>query len=148
MSVASRRARRRRPLWWVCSALFLIVVTAACALTPADPPTPIPITSFRMVAGNWGGIVLGLAGPQSDDQGDWIKVAIGEDGSSDFGIYRTIGVFSGKGKLTLADGKLTGQGERGRVTYTLIQRGGKQYLHVEGKLEAGTDVSGDLHRVN
>jgi hypothetical protein len=130
----------------VCAALFLVVCTAACSLAPTAPGTPVPITSFRMVAGNWGGVIQGLASPVNDE-GDWVKVTIGEDGTSDFGIYRTIGVFSGKGKLTLADGKLTGQGPRGQVTYTLIERGGQQYLRVAGKLEGGTDVSGDLHRV-
>ena len=142
LSAASRCAWRSTSLWRVWPALFL---TAACTLAPTAPATTIPITSFRMVAGNWGGVVQGLA--KVNDDGDWVKVTIGEDGSSDFGIYRTIGVFGGKGKLTLADGKLTGQGERGGVTYTLIERGGKQYLHVEGKLKTGTDVAGDLHRV-
>jgi hypothetical protein len=99
-----------------------------------------------MVAGKWGGIVMGLAGPQND-QGDWVNIQIGQDGTYDFGVFRNIGAFAGKGKLTLADGKLIAQGERGRATYSLVDRGGQRFLHVEGKLEGGTDVSGDLHRV-
>lgn len=145
------RARSKRA-WWANSRaranaalLIVMLAAAACASTPSVPATPVPITDFRMVAGRWGGVLLGLSGPRNDE-GDWVNVSVGEDGSFNFGIYRTIGAFAGKGKLTLKDGKLEGEGERGSATYTLVERGGKQYLRVEGKLKSGTDVSGDLHR--
>jgi len=138
--------------WWrdgrarASAALVIVLVVAtACASTPSGPATPVPITDFKMIAGRWGGVILGLSGPRNDE-GDWVDVAIGEDGSFNFGVYRTIGAFAGKGKLTLKDGKLTGEGERGSATYTLIDRGGKQYLRAEGRLKSGTQISGDLHR--
>jgi hypothetical protein len=144
---------RPRPIevWWSnrrisAVSLFALVVAAACASTAPAPTTPVPITDFRTVAGRWGGVVVGLPGPRSDE-GDWINVTISEDGSFDFGAYRTIGPFSGKGKLALSDGKLAGQGERGRVIFALIERGGRQYLRTDGTLTSGTSISGDLHRI-
>ena len=42
---------------------------------------------------------------------DWVNVNIQDNGDYDFASYRTIGVFSGKGTLTFADGKATAQTE-------------------------------------
>lgn len=134
-----RRARAGRGLFIVMLAL------AACTSTPPAPATPVSITDFRMVAGRWVGTVVGLTGPRSDE-GDWVEMTIGEDGTYDFGIYREIGVFAGKGKLTLKDGKLAAEGQRGRAAYTLTERGGRQYLRAEGVVKSGTLVSGDLRR--
>jgi hypothetical protein len=97
-----------------------------------------------MVAGRWAGNVFGLSSSRRA-QGDWVEVMIGEDGTFEFSSYRTSGVFAGKGKLTLEDGKLKAQGERGHATYTLSERGGRQYLRAEGVVGDNT-VSGDLER--
>ena len=129
-----------------CGLLIAMLALVACTSAPPPAPaTPVAITDFRMVAGKWVGTVVGLAGPRNDE-GDWLELTIGEDGTYDFGIYRTIGVFGGKGKLMLQDGKLTGEGERGRATYALSERGGRQSLLAEGVLKSGTTVSGTLRR--
>jgi hypothetical protein len=126
--------------------LVAVLATAACtSAAPPPPATTIPITSFQMVAGRWAGPVKGLPGP-ARDQADWIEVTIAEDGSYDFGIVRTIGMFGGKGKFTLKDGTLTSQSERGRAEYTLSERGGRQYLRAEGVLQNNIKVMGDLTR--
>src|SRR5215468_750582 len=92
----SARALAVLPLW--CIALAL----GACASSPPEPTAiPVPITDFKMVAGRWQGSVSGLAGPRNE--GDSVQVTIGEDGTYDFGIYRTIGVFGGKGQFTLQE---------------------------------------------
>ena len=125
----------------------LAVTLAACAsgATPPPPATTIPITSFQMVAGKWAGPVMGLA-TKAQDQSDWIEVTIRDDGTYDFGIVRTIGKFAGKGQFAMKDGKLTSQSERGSAEYTLTERGGRQYLRVDGVVESDRKVTADLTR--
>lgn len=125
--------------------VVLAVTMAGCTSAPPPPPaTTVPITSFQMVAGKWAGTVVGLSG--SKDEGDSIEVTIGEDGSYDFGMFRTIGMFGGKGQFGLKDGKLTSQSQRGSAEYTLSERGGRQYLRGEGLFENNRMVTADLTR--
>ena len=126
-------------------ALAVLAVTLAACTSAAPPPpaTTVPITGFQMVAGKWEGSVVGL--PGSKDEGDWIKVTIGEDGSYDFGMYRTLGMFGGKGKFELKDGKLLTQSQHGNAVYTLSERGGRQLLKGEGVVE-NLKVTADLSR--
>ncbi|HTY80905.1 MAG TPA: hypothetical protein VMI34_23985 [Candidatus Bathyarchaeia archaeon] len=126
--------------------VVLAVTIAACtSAAPQPPATTIPITSFQMVAGKWEGTVTGIPS-KSKDEGDWIEVTIGQDGAYDFGVYRTIGMFGGKGQFVLKDGKMTSQSPRGTAEWTLTDRGGKQYLRGEGTLETYMKVSADLNR--
>ena len=125
--------------------VVVAVTIAGCTSAPPPPPaTTVPITSFQMVAGKWQGTVVGLSG--SKDEGDSIEVTIGEDGSYDFGMFRTIGMFGGKGQFGLKDGKLTSQSQRGNAEYTLSERGGRQYLRGEGLFENNRMVTADLTR--
>jgi hypothetical protein len=124
--------------------VVLAVTIAGCTSAPPPPATTVPITSFQMVAGKWQGTVVGLSG--SKDEGDSIEVTIGEDGSYDFGMFRTIGMFGGKGQFGLKDGKLTSQSQRGSAEYTLSERGGRQYLRGEGLFENNRMVTADLTR--
>ena len=66
------------------------------------------------------------------------------DGTYDFGISRTIGVFGGKGKLTVQDGKLSLHGDRGNSTLTLFEGGGKRVLRGDGVLSDGTRINSEL----
>jgi hypothetical protein len=116
----------------------------ACASSPPSAPaTPVPITEYKMVAGKWAGHLKGLAGPRDD--GDWIEMTIGEDGTYEFEIARTIGVAAGKVKFALEEGKLTMKGERGgRATFALFQRDDARFLRGAGMLHSGTALSGEL----
>ena len=125
--------------------LALVLVStmfAACAGTGStgSPSQPVPITDFKMVAGKWGGLLEGITARQED----YVDLTITPDGKYDFGIYRTIGAFSGSGTLTLSDGKLEGRGERGSTTYTLYQSGAKRVLQVQGTLSDGRQLSAKL----
>ena len=80
------------------------------------------------------------------DEGDWVELTIRPDGSYDFKVARTIGMFGGKGMLSLKDGKMTSQGERGSAEYSLSERGGKQSLRVQGVVENNIKATGDLTR--
>jgi hypothetical protein len=127
------------------SAPLLLAVIAtllgACAGTgPTDALTAVPITDFKMVAGKWGGLVSGI----SAQHDDWVDVTITPDGKYDFGVYRTVGTFSGTGTFTLSDGKLESRGDRGGATYTLYQSGAKRVLQVQGALTDGRKVSAKL----
>ena len=135
-------------------AAVAVLVLALAACTTASPPASetaptsavmVPITSFQMVAGKWAGPVMGLP-RQARDEGDWVETTIREDGTYDFGIVRTIGMFGGKGQFVLQDGKLMSQSDRGRAQYTLLDRGGKQVLRAEGVVQGNIKVTADLTR--
>ena len=119
----------------------IVTVLAACAGTGTSGMTVVPITDFKMVAGKWGGLVTGI----SAQHDDWVDVTITPDGKYDFGIYRTIGAFDGKGTFTLIDGTLKSQGARGSATYTLYQGGSRRLLKVQGVLDDGRQVNANLN---
>jgi hypothetical protein len=54
-----------------------------------------------------------------------VTFVIGETGTYEFVSYRMIGVFAGKGKLVLADGKLSAKSEKGgQMTLELLADSG------------------------
>ena len=122
----------------------LALTVAGCAEMSQSPPSlsPVAITDIGSVAGKWAGPVTGL--PSRRDQDDWVDVVIGPDGTYDFGIYRTIGVFGGKGKLTVQDGKLAFRSDRGTGTLSLFEGGGKRVLRGDAVLSDGTRLNTEL----
>ena len=112
------------------------------ASVPAAAMSPVAITDFKTVAGRWAGPVTGLA--QRRTEGDWVQLTIAPDGTYEFGIARTIGMFGGKGQFTLEDGKLVMAGERGRATYALFEGAGHRLLRASGVLATGEPVSAEL----
>jgi hypothetical protein len=125
-------------------ALVLLVVAvlalAGCAAQGSMAGMqPVPITDFKMVAGKWAGPVTGIT-----SRDDWAEMTITPEGRFDFGIARTIGVFTGGGPLTLADGKMQGKGERGSIVYTLYQGGDRRVLKGDAVLSDGRQVSATL----
>lgn len=122
-------------------AAIAIALGACAGMGPGGGMTATPITDFKMVAGKWGGLLEGITAGQED----YVDLTITPDGKYDFGIYRTIGAFSGSGTLTLSDGKLEGRGERGTTTYTLYQSGAKRMLKVQGTLSDGRQLSATLN---
>jgi len=131
------------PRAWLLVATLSLTV-AGCAETSQSSPalSPVAITDIGSVAGKWAGPVTGLA--KRRDEGDWVNVVIAPDGTYDFGIYRTIGMFGGKGKLTVQDGKLALQSDRGNSTLTLFEGGGKRVLRGDGVLSDGTRINSEL----
>jgi hypothetical protein len=114
---------------------------AACAgRGPTDALSRVPITDFKMVAGNWEGPVSGI----SAQHDDWVELTITPDGKYDFGVYRTIGVFGGTGTLKLSGGTVQLLGERGSATHTLYQSGAKRILQVQAVLSDGRQLSATL----
>ena len=131
------------PRAWLLVATLSLTV-AGCAEKSQSPPalSPVAITDIGSVVGKWAGPVTGLTTRR--DEGDWVNVVIAPDGTYDFGIARTIGVFAGKGKLTVQDGKLALHGDRGNSTLTLFEGGGKRVLRGDGVLSDGTRINSEL----
>jgi hypothetical protein len=112
------------------------------ASVPAAAMSPVAIGDFGAVAGRWAGPVTGLA--QRRTEGDWVQLSIAPDGSYEFAVPRTIGVFGGKGQFTLEDGKLVMAGERGRASYALYEGRGRRLLRASGVLASGGTVFAEL----
>jgi hypothetical protein len=102
----------------------------------------VPVTEVKNVAGHWAGTVA----RDTSSREDWVRVVIAPDGTYEFSSARNIGVLSGKGQLTMKDGKLVGEGPRGTSVYTLYDRGGRQVLIVDVRLHDGATYSAVLSR--
>jgi hypothetical protein len=107
---------------------------------------PIAIADFKNVAGKWEGLLV--RNPRTRDD-DWVTFVIGETGTFEFTSYRMIGVFAGKGKLVLADGKLNAKSEKGgQMTLELLADSGssERILRTVAQDSQGFHYWGDLKR--
>jgi hypothetical protein len=137
---------------WPLILVLLATVLSACtgqhattsrAATGPMPSTAVGIADFKTVAGVWEGILLGLPSPQ--DEGDWIMIRIGEDGSYEFASFREIGVFQGSGTLRLSAGQLYLEGPRGgRATFTLYADKSRRLLRADAVARDGQRLTADL----
>ena len=100
----------------------------------------------KLTAGKWQGLLVRNPRNREDD---WVTLAIGETGAYEFVSYRMIGVFSGKGKLVLTDGKLSAKSDKGgQMTLQLFADSGssERMLRVEAKDGEGFHYWADLKR--
>jgi len=124
-------------------------VIVACSST--DPKEtrrwqPATVADFKSVAGKWEGLLV--RNPRTRDD-DWVTVVISDTGAYEFASYREIGVFAGKGKLVLADGKLSAKSEKGgQMTMQLLADSGSadRILRTEAKDIEGFHYWADLKR--
>jgi hypothetical protein len=132
----------------VCVMLALIastIIVVPADLFAAEPSrlAAVPIPDIKSVAGRWSGIVYGRPGGTRGQ--DWVELALQEDGTYTLASARTIGVFTGSGKVSLVDGRLTAEGEKARVAFTLYHGGGKRFLRAEGYMTSGQPLRADLY---
>jgi hypothetical protein len=137
---------------WPFILVLLATVLSACAGPRSSAPRPaagpppttaVGIADFKTVAGVWEGILQGLPSPR--DEGDWVMMRIGADGSYEFASFREIGVFQGSGTLRLVAGQLLMEGARGgRVTFTLYADDGRRLLRADGVSRDGERLTADL----
>jgi hypothetical protein len=117
----------------------------ACAVLAAEKTqwSPTAITDIKSIAGKWEGIMIRTPKAKNDD---WVNVNIQENGDYEFASYREIGVFSGKGNLTVKDGKAVGKSERGSVTLQLLtdKTGAQSMLKAESKGKDGINYRAEL----
>jgi hypothetical protein len=107
---------------------------------------PTAVADFKGIAGKWQGLLV--RNPRTRDD-DWVTLAIGETGAYEFASYRMIGVFAGKGKLVLTDGKLSAESEKGgQMTLQLIADSGssERILRAVAKDSEGFHYWADLKR--
>jgi hypothetical protein len=129
--------------------IIAVQVIAACSST--DPKEtrrwqPTTVADFKSVAGKWEGLMV--RNPRTRDD-DWVTVVISETGAYEFASYREIGVFTGKGKLVLTDGKLSAKSEKGgQMTLQLYADSGspERMLRAEAKDSEGFHYWADLKR--
>ena len=127
---------------------FIIALQAALAcggFTAGEKAqwSPTEITDFKSIAGKWEGLLIRTPTAKDDD---WVNVSIQDNGDYEFVSYRTIGVFSGKGKLTVKDGKAVTQNEKGSLTMQLFtdKTKGQSMLKAESKGKDGIDYRAEL----
>jgi hypothetical protein len=129
-----------RPLFHL---LALLAVLGAC--TNTTPPATSPwseagISDFKNIAGQWEGLMRRAPEMRSDD---WVQVSIRDDGMYAFKSFRTIGVFSGRGQLTLNQGKATRSTDHGELTFVLYEANGVRMLRARATKD-GIEYASDL----
>jgi hypothetical protein len=131
---------------------FIIALQAALAcggFTAGEKAqwSPTQITDFKSIAGKWEGLLIRT--PTAKDE-DWVNVSIQPNGEYEFVSYRTIGVFSGKGKLAVKDGKAVTQNEKGSLTVQLFtdKTKGQSMLKAESKGKDGIDYRAELTKAS
>jgi hypothetical protein len=131
--------------------IIIIAVHIFVACSSTDPKEtrrwqPATIADFKSVAGQWEGLMV--RNPRTRDD-DWVTVVISETGAYEFASYREIGVFAGKGKLVLTDGKLSAKSEKGgQMTLQLYADSGspERMLRAQAKDSEGFHYWADLKR--
>ena len=129
--------------------IVAVQAMVACSFTAPKETRqwqPTSVADFKGVAGKWEGLLV--RNPRTRDD-DWVTVVIGETGAYEFDSYRMIGVFAGKGKLVLADGKLSAKSDKGgQMTLQLYADSGssQRMLRAEAKDSEGFLYWADLKR--
>jgi hypothetical protein len=104
------RLKRSLEIIAIIIAVHVIVACSFMATKETRQYQPSAIADVKSVAGKWQGLLV--RNPRTRDD-DWVTLVIGETGAYEFASYRMIGVFAGKGKLVLTDGKLSAKSEKG-----------------------------------
>lgn len=128
---------------WACVALLALAIQGCQSIghTPKQQWIPQPVESFGVVVGKWEGLLVSRPKSRKDD---WVRVAIEDDGRYEFASYRAIGVFSGRGQFTLAEGKLTVTTERGTATGSLLVSDDSRKLRFIGVMKDGVQYMAEL----
>jgi hypothetical protein len=140
------------------SSVFGVIACVTSALLACGETSQIrsqsivPIVDVKAVAGKWKGLLKETPPPPPLRYGgDRVTFIIKENGPSgagtfQFASYRTIGVFSGSGPLHLDHGKLKSESEKGRTTYSLHERDGKEILIVDAQDKKGIQYHAEMTR--
>jgi hypothetical protein len=140
------RLKRSFTMAAIITAVHVMVACSSTAPKETRQWQPTSVTDFKSVAGKWEGLLV--RNPRTRDD-DWVTFVIGETGAYEFASYREIGVFAGKGKLVLTDGKLSAKSEKGgQMTLQLYADFGSPHriLRAEAKDSEGFHYWADLKR--
>jgi hypothetical protein len=126
-------------------AMHLFVACSSTDMKETRQWQPATITDFKSVAGKWEGLLVRDPRTPNDD---WVTFIIGDTGAYEFVSPRLIGVFSGKGQLSVSDGKLVAKSEKGgQMTlqlYTDAGGSGERILRTNAKDGQGFTYTADL----
>ena len=140
--------RLTRSLKMIAVFVAMQAMVACSSMAPKETRQwqPTSISDFKSVAGKWEGLLV--RNPRTRDD-DWLTFVIGETGTYEFVSYRLIGVFAGKGKLVLSDGKLSAKSDKGgQMTLELYADSGssQRMLRALAKDSEGFTYYADLKR--
>jgi len=132
------------PLLILFLSLSCLMATVGCETVPPLPQLewkPVPITDPAQAAGKWEGILRREPPSRTDD---FVTIIIVTDGRFRFTSVKTIGVLSGEGTFTIADGGLTITDERGSINMTLYEGDGQRMLRAKARSHDGIEYHSDL----
>jgi hypothetical protein len=138
------RLRRGFTVLAIITAVHVMVACSLMAPSETRQLQPASVTDFKSVAGKWEGLLV--RNPRTRDD-DWVTLVISDTGTYEFASYREIGVFAGKGKLVLTDGKLSAKSEKGgQMTLQLYTDSGspERMLRTQAKDSEGFHYWADL----
>jgi len=117
--------------------LAFVLGLAGCASNGSATVGPVAITDVASIAGKWVGL-LEMAGSRNRE--DYLEVTIAGDGTYRASSARTIGLLDTRGTVTVSEGRLLIQGERGgKGIGTLFTQTGQppRLLQVNGTASDG-----------
>jgi hypothetical protein len=128
------------------AAAYIIAGCGSTATQSRNQWQSSTISDFKSVAGTWEGLMI--RNPRTRDD-DWVTVVISENGAYQFASPRLIGVFSGTGNLTLADGKMAAKYDTGAWLTLELYRdpdSDQRMLKANGRDSGGFTYTADLKR--
>jgi len=134
-------SNRARSLWTALTATVIVGFAASligCA--SLGPVTPVAVSDVKSVAGTWKGIVY-----RPGSEPDQVVLTIREDGSYDVVSAEPLGTSRGKGKMTISDGRLLIEGEKGRGVATVLKNpAGDLVMNIEATLSDNSTLTAKL----
>lgn len=134
-------SNRARSLWTALTAIVIVGFAASligCA--SVGPVTPVAVSDVKSVAGTWKGTLY-----RSSLAPEQVMLTIREDGSYDLASVQPLGTSRGKGKITISDGRLLIEGEKGRGVATVLKNpAGDLVMNIEATLSDNSTLTAKL----
>jgi hypothetical protein len=93
----------------------------------------VTVTDPSQVAGKWEGLLRRTPPVRTDP----VTVVIASDGRFRFSGEKTLGLLSGDGSITVAEGRLTATTEKESATLTLYEADNQRMLNIKGQSTDG-----------
>ena len=134
-----------RSLGAVLTAFTVGLATALAGCASFGPVAPFAVSDIKSVTGTWKGIVY----PKSESEPYSVTLTIREDSSYDVLSQEAIGTSRSNGKITIRDGRLIMEGQRGRGVGTVLRDpAGNLLMQVDATLSDNSTLTAKLARTN
>ena len=134
MTLNSARSRSIVPGFTVVALAALLVGCASMG-----PYKPIEVSDVKSLAGTWKGVIY-----WSGTEGNDLEMTIRDDGSYHLVARQPIGSSEGNGKITISEGRLIIQGEKGAGVAALLSSGDERVMQIEATLSDNRHLSARL----